>query len=82
MIASDIPVHRWVYGDAPEYFDPYDPLELAQILARLVEMPREEGQLAAMRDRGLRQAALYCPESVAGRWEAAIETVAQSRVVA
>ncbi len=80
VIASDIPVHRWVYGDSPEYFDPYDPLELAQILARLVEMPREEGQLAAMRERGLRQAALYRPESLAGRWEAAIETVARSRV--
>ena len=73
VIASDIPVHRWVYGDAAEYFDPYDAEELGRLMARAAELPREEGQLAAMRDRGLRRAMLYRPETLAPRWEAAIE---------
>ena len=83
LIASDIPVHRWVYGDAAEYFDPYDEEALARLLARFAELPREDGHLAALRDRGLRQAALYKPETLAPRWEAAIQqAVARQRVTA
>lgn len=79
LIASDIPVHRWVYGDAAEYFDAYDEEELARMLARIAELPREEGHLAALRDRGLRQAALYRPETLAPRWQQAILEAAASR---
>jgi glycosyltransferase involved in cell wall biosynthesis len=72
LIASDIPVHRWVYGDAAEYFDAYDEEELARLMARFAELPREDGHLAALRDRGLRRAALYRPEALAPRWHDAI----------
>jgi glycosyltransferase involved in cell wall biosynthesis len=82
LVASDIPVHRWVYGDAAEYFDPYDEEELARVLARFAELPREEGQLAALRDRGLRQAQLYRPEALAPRWQEAILQAAGNRVSA
>jgi len=75
LVASGIPVHRWVYGDAAEYFDPYDEEELAAILARLVELPRETGVLADMRERGLRQAALYQSPALSPRWEQAIHSV-------
>jgi glycosyltransferase involved in cell wall biosynthesis len=73
VIASDIPVHRWVYGDAAEYFDPYDETQLGTMMARFAELPRDEGHLAAMRDKGLRQAELYRPYTLAPRWEAAIQ---------
>ncbi len=73
LIASDIAVHRWVYGDAAEYFDPYDAEELGELMARLAELPKHEGELASMRDRGLRRAELYRPETLAPKWEAAIE---------
>jgi len=76
VLASGIPVHRWVYGNAAEYFDPYDEVDLAKMLARFVELPREEGHLADLRDRGLRQAALYSSPVLAPRWEAAIRQVA------
>ncbi len=76
LVASGIPVHRWVYGDAAEYFDPYDEEELATILARLVELPRETGALSDMRDRGLRQAALYQSAALSPRWEQAVQSVA------
>ncbi len=76
LIASGIPVHRWVYGDAAEYFDPYDEVQLGEIMARFAELPREEGHLADMRERGLAQAELYHPDTLAPRWAAAIEAVA------
>ena len=76
LVASGIPVHRWVYGDAAEYFDSYDEEELATILARLVELPRETGVLSDMRDRGLRQAALYQGPALSPRWEQAVQAIA------
>ena len=77
VLASDIPVHRWVYGDAAEYVDGYDENAMARAIADLAELPREEGKLAGMRDRGLRQAALYQPEALAPKWEAAIIAAAR-----
>jgi glycosyltransferase involved in cell wall biosynthesis len=76
LIASGIPVHRWVYGDAAEYFDPYDEEDLGRLMARFAELPRNEGHLALLRERGLRRAAMYRPETLAPRWEAAIENEA------
>ena len=81
LIASDIPVHRWVYGDAAEYFDPYDEEDLAGVLARCAELPREDGHLAMMRERGLRQASLYTPDALAPQWQNAILDVAATRSV-
>jgi glycosyltransferase involved in cell wall biosynthesis len=77
VIASDIPVHRWVYGDAAEYVDAYDEEALARVLARMAELPREEGHLAGMRERGLRQATLYNAGTLAPRWEDAIAAAAR-----
>ena len=78
LIASDIAVHRWVYGDAAIYFDPYDEEQLARRLADAVELPREAGLLADMRERGLRQAALYQAAAISPRWEEAIADVMRS----
>ena len=78
VIASDIPVHRWVYGDAAEYVDAYDEQAMARMIAGLAELPREEGHLADMRERGLRQAKLYQPATLAPRWQEAIAAVARS----
>ncbi len=79
VIASGIPVHRWVYGDAALYFDAYDEEELAHRLAETVQAPRDQGHLADMAERGIRQAALYTQEALAPRWDEAIRTVAGTR---
>jgi glycosyltransferase involved in cell wall biosynthesis len=81
LIASDIAVHRWVYGDAAVYFDPYDEEQLGETMARLAELPRETGVLAELRDKGLRQAALYKPEALAPRWEVAIDNLRKHQAV-
>ena len=72
-------MHRWVYGDAAEYFDPYDEEELAHTIARTAQLSRDDGHLAAMRERGLRHAKLYTAEALAPHWEAAILRLAASR---
>jgi glycosyltransferase involved in cell wall biosynthesis len=75
VLASGIEVHHWGYGDAAAYFDPYDTEEMARKMARIAELPRGEGKLADMVERGYRQAALYSEAALAPRWEDAIDRV-------
>lgn len=69
VIASDIPVHRWVYGDAAHYFDTYDVGALTRSLVELMSLSRDEGELAELRSRGQRQAQLYTPSAIGPKWE-------------
>ena len=69
VIASDIPVHRWVYGEAADYFDPYDADAMADLIAQFADLPAREGHLAQLGDTGLRQARLYSPTVLMPRWE-------------
>lgn len=73
VVASDIPVHRWVYGDAAIYFDPYSANALADHLTTLCAQAKNEGILADLRDRGQRRAKLYTPDAVRPKWEALFE---------
>lgn len=81
VLASDIPVHRWVYGDAATYFDAYDEVALGQQIARVAALPRDSGHLAEMGDRGLRQVRAYQANTLAPRWEQAVQrVVAEAKV--
>lgn len=73
VLASDIPVHRWVYGEAAHYFDTYDAPALSRSLVELMGQSRDEGALAELRDRGRRQAQLYTPGAIGPKWEALFE---------
>jgi len=77
VFASDIPVHRWVCGDAAEYFDAYDEDRLAALLSDVVSAPRREGRLADLAERGLRQAALYAPSVLEPAWHNTMERIAR-----
>lgn len=81
VLASDIPVHRWVCGDAAEYFDAYDSPALARTLSELTAMPKDEGRLAELSTRGLARAALYRPAVLTSKWEALLDTVGRSRPI-
>ena len=68
-IASDIPVHREIYEDAAEYFDPYDTASLADALSRTLY-----GTLAAERRnslliKGQLVSARYLPKVILPQWE-------------
>lgn len=79
VVASDIPVHRWVYGDAAIYFDPYSANALADHLTTLCAQAKNEGILADLRDRGQRRGKLYTPDAVRPKWEALFERLAAKK---
>ena len=76
VLASDIPVHRWVCGDAVTYFDPYDESALASLLVDIAALPRDGDRLVGLSAAGLRQAALYGIDRLASAWEELIGRVA------
>jgi len=78
VIASDIPVHRWVYGDAAEYFDPYSTEALAQLIADYTGLPRDSGYLAEQSSRGLREARRYHPDTLSPVWERTLIDLTQA----
>jgi glycosyltransferase involved in cell wall biosynthesis len=73
VAASDIPVHREVYGDAATYFSPYAPAEMAAVIEHMLlqcSQPEGRAQWAA---RGALQAERYTPERVLPQWQAFLE---------
>ncbi len=68
-VASDIPVHREVYGEATRYFDPYDTGSLIATLRPLLYGPADEGQREDLRTAGIRHSERYLPERILPDWE-------------
>ena len=73
VAASDIPVHREVYGEAAEYFSPYAPADMAAVIERMLLQCRQPGG----RDRWVAMGAVrgerYTPEQVLPLWRAFLE---------
>lgn len=67
-IASDIPVHREVYGNAAEYFDPYDEADLLETLRRVLYAPTAKGIQERLRDTGQSVVSKYLPEEIVPKW--------------
>ncbi|SNB78325.1 hypothetical protein SAMN07250955_11842 [Arboricoccus pini] len=70
VLASDIPVHRWVYGEAAGYFDAYDPNALSLLLKAALA---GENVIQCLRARGPAQAGLYGEAALAPRWQSLFE---------
>ena len=68
VAASDIRVHRDVYGAASEYFSAYAPREMADVISRLID-PAAVARRDALRDEGQRVSAQYLPERVLPQWQ-------------
>ncbi|MDP3858103.1 MAG: glycosyltransferase family 1 protein [Stagnimonas sp.] len=67
VAASDIPVHREVYGDSAEYFDKYSVSEIADCIGRLID-PARKSERAALQQRGIAHAQQYKREVIAPQW--------------
>lgn len=74
-VASDIPVHREVYGAATEYFDPYDTASLVATLRPLLYGGEAEARREALRAQGVRHSERYLPERILPQWEAFLQRV-------
>ena len=68
VAASDIAVHREVYGEAAEYFDPYDTSSLVAALRRLIDAPEAENRREALRTSGIKKSESYMPERIVPQW--------------
>jgi glycosyltransferase involved in cell wall biosynthesis len=67
VVASDIPVHRDVFGAAAEYFNAYSVEELVGTLDRLLGTDGEPRRIAMVAE-GARTARRYRPEVVLPEW--------------
>ncbi len=68
VAASDIPVHRDVYGDAAEYFTPYSAPDIAAAIARVID-PVEDSRRAALVHKGAAVSGQYMPEKILPQWQ-------------
>lgn len=74
-IASDIPVHKEVYGDAAEYFDPYSTMSLVNALKKVLYDPDALTIRTQMQERGKAIAARYRPEVILPQWESFLRRI-------
>jgi glycosyltransferase involved in cell wall biosynthesis len=77
VVASDIAVHREVYRDAAEYFNPYAAVDLARALTAVIA-PDAAGRRRELVALGAAVGQRYLPERIAPQWEAFLR---QSRSV-
>jgi glycosyltransferase involved in cell wall biosynthesis len=67
VVASDIPVHREVFDDAAEYFNPYSVDTLVRAIDAVID-PTQQGRRAQLVARGAAVAARYTQETILPRW--------------
>lgn len=79
VVASDIPVHREIYDDAAEYFDPYCSNSLVDAVQRVAYSPDATDRQVTLQKRGRQVAARYRPEKILPKWEEFLNTVVQNR---
>jgi hypothetical protein len=74
-IASDIPVHREVYDDAAEFFDPYSTASLVKALKKILYSEDSVNAQEEMRLKGARVAERYQPDQILPQWEEFLQRV-------
>ncbi len=68
-VVSDLPVFRWIFGDAALYVDPYDTDAIATGIERLTSRPGHAELAAELRARSSRVLARFRPEAVRQAWD-------------
>lgn len=78
-IASDIAAHRWVYGDAALYCDPYSVESLVESLERLLKAPNDSLRRSLIA-RGFERVRRYDGNVVAAQWRALFDELRRQRI--
>jgi glycosyltransferase involved in cell wall biosynthesis len=68
VVASDVPAHRWVLGDAALYCDPYDVAAIASTIQRLVASDESDALRDELVARGRERTKLYSLERCSRQW--------------
>lgn len=80
VVASDIPVHREVYGDGAEYFNPYSTEDLGRAIQQVIE-PTQSVHRQGLVSRGQAVASRYTCDAILPQWQAFLKpNVSQKRV--
>lgn len=74
-VSSDIPVHREIYEDASEYFDPYSTVSLVRALKQVLYSDQAPTVQARLRQRGMEVSARYSPEEILPQWTRFLDRV-------
>jgi glycosyltransferase involved in cell wall biosynthesis len=77
VVASDIPVHREVYEDAAEYFDPYSTISAVKALKKVLYEPDIQQVQQRLRQRGEEVSSRYLPEKILPQWEQFLSKIVQ-----
>lgn len=68
VIASDIPSHRWVIGDAALYVNPYDVSDMSRAIERLLASDESSALRAELVERGRNRVELYSSSRCTEQW--------------
>ena len=74
VAASDIAVHREVYGEAARYFDKHSVGDIAGVIGDLIS-PEKKAERDALKQRGLAHSQQYQREVIAPQWSELFERV-------
>lgn len=77
VIASSIPVHREIYADAAEFFNPYSSDDLRESIRNLID-PAHSGRRDELVARGAAVAKRYDPQVLLPSWEAFLRSRAET----
>jgi glycosyltransferase involved in cell wall biosynthesis len=76
VLASDIPVHKEIYGEAADYFKTYDVHDLVGRLRFLLSHEQAVlDQKSALRQKGQTISQKYQPASIMPKWNAFLDKV-------
>jgi glycosyltransferase involved in cell wall biosynthesis len=78
VVASDIPVHREIYSDAAEFFNPYSVEDLARAINSVIN-PKNRSRRGELVGRGACVASRYTQESILPKWRDILSTRAIAR---
>lgn len=78
VIASDIPVHREIYDDAAEFFEPYSTVSLAGSIRKVLRDQNASQAQEAFRINGETVSSRYLPENILPQWESFLLLVNQA----
>jgi glycosyltransferase involved in cell wall biosynthesis len=79
VASSDIPVHREIYEDASEYFNPYATGELVKALRRMLYAEDRDAVQAELRRRSVDIVRRYQPEAILPQWTQFLDRVAAEK---
>jgi glycosyltransferase involved in cell wall biosynthesis len=79
VIASDIPVHREIYADAAELFNPYSTASLMDSLKKIIYAPDASQLQRHLRERGRVVAERYLPEIILPQWDRFLARVIEEK---